>query len=58
MRRTKKRAIPSLPYEPWLIQQLRDPGHAAGYLQAVIEDGDPGAMAVALRHLALAGYKI
>ena len=36
-------AVASLPYEPWLIEQLKDPAEAAAYLEAVIEDGDQAA---------------
>lgn len=53
--RNKSRAVPaSVAYEPWLIKQLRDPAHAAAYLEAVIEDGDQGAIMVALRQVAKA----
>lgn len=66
MPRTKKRTLgsnsravaPSLPYEPWLIEQLKDPDEAADYLEAVIEDGDPDAIVIALRQLARAGHKV
>lgn len=47
-------AEPSLPYEEWLVEQLKDPAEAAGYLEAVIEEGNPGALMLALRHVALA----
>ena len=51
----KSRAVPaSVAYEPWLIGQLRDPAHAAGYLEAVLEDGDQGAIMLALRQIAQA----
>ena len=54
-RRSRSRAVPaSVPYEPWLIRQLKDPAHAAGYLEAVIDDGDQGAIMVALRQIARA----
>ena len=54
-RRARARvAAPSVPYEPWLIEQLKDPVEAAGYLEAVLEDGDQGAIMVALRQVALA----
>ncbi|MDA8108502.1 MAG: putative addiction module antidote protein [Betaproteobacteria bacterium] len=43
-----------MPYEPWLIDQLKDPAHAAGYLEAVLEDGDQGAILLALRQIAQA----
>jgi len=53
--RGKSRGVqPSVPYEPWLIKQLRDPEHAAAYLEAVIEDGDQGAIMIALRDIAKA----
>ena len=45
---------PSLPYEPWLIERLRDPLEAAAYLEAVIEDGDPETLMLALRQVAQA----
>ena len=45
---------PSLPYEPWLIEQLKDPAEAAAYLEAAIEDGDQGAIMIALRDVAKA----
>jgi probable addiction module antidote protein len=43
-----------LPYEPWLIEQLKDPAEAAAYLEAAIEDGDQGAIMVAMRDIAQA----
>jgi probable addiction module antidote protein len=53
--RGKSRGVqPSVPYEPWLIKQLRDPEHAAAYLEAVIADGDQGAIMIALRDIAKA----
>lgn len=53
--RTKGRAVPaSVPYEPWLIERLKDPAHAAAYLEAVIEDGDQSAIMLALRQVAQA----
>ena len=51
----KRRAIaPSLPYEPWLLGRLKDPLEAAAYLEAVIEDGDPETLMLALRQVAQA----
>ena len=44
----------SVAYEPLLIEQLKDPVEAAAYLEAVIEDGDQGAIMVALRQVAQA----
>jgi probable addiction module antidote protein len=59
--RTTKRAPPkasraaaSVAYEPWLIEQLKDPKEAAAYLEAVIEEEDQAAMMLALRQVALA----
>ena len=47
-------AIASLPYEPWLIERLKDPAEAAAYLEAVIEDDDQAALMLALRQVAQA----
>ena len=53
--RKRSRAVAaSLPYEGWLIQQLKDPAEAAAYLEAVIEDGDQAAIMLALRQVAQA----
>lgn len=48
------RAAPSLPYENWLVARLKDPAEAAAYLEAVIEEGDQGALMIALRQIARA----
>lgn len=48
----RSRAAPSLPYEGWLIEQLKDPAEAAAYLEAVLEDGDQAAIMLALRQVA------
>jgi len=53
-RRRKPDAEPSLPYEDWLVEQLKDPAEAAAYLEAVIEQGDQKAVMVALRQVAMA----
>jgi probable addiction module antidote protein len=50
----RSRAAPSLPYEGWLIEQLKDPAEAAAYLEAVLEDGNQAAIMLALRHVAQA----
>ena len=50
----KGRAAPSLPYEGWLIGQLKDPAEAAAYLEAVLEDGDQAAIMLAIRQVAQA----
>lgn len=53
-RRKRRGAAPSLPYEGWLIEQLKNPGEAAAYLEAVIEEGDQAAVMLALRQVAQA----
>lgn len=45
---------PSLPYEPWLVEQLKNPADAAAYLEAAIEDGDQAVIMIALRDIAKA----
>ncbi len=50
----KRRAAPSLPYEGWLIEQLKDPVEAAAYLEAVFDDGDQAAIMLAIRQVAQA----
>ena len=50
--RKRRRMAPSLPYESLLIRQLKDPSEAAAYLEAVIEEGDPAALMLALRQVA------
>ena len=47
-----------MPYEDWLIEQLKEADHAAAYLEAVTEDGDPAAIALAWRQLARAGHSL
>jgi probable addiction module antidote protein len=46
--------VASVPYEPWLIEQLKNPAEAAAHLEAVIEDGDQAALMLALRQVAQA----
>ena len=50
----RKGAAPSVAYEPWLIEQLKDSAEAAAYLEAVLEDGDQSAIMLALRQVAQA----
>jgi len=47
-------AAPSLPYEDWLVESLKDPKEAAAYLEAAIADGDQAVLMLALRHVAQA----
>jgi len=54
VRRKSRVAAPSLPYEDWLLEQLKNPAEAAAYLEAVIEDGDQAAIMLALRQVAQA----
>ena len=44
----------SLPYEDWLLEQLKNPVEAAAYLEAAIDEGDQAAIMLALRHVAQA----
>lgn len=53
-RKRSRAAAASLAYEPWLIEQLKDPAEAAAYLEAVIEEGDQAALMLALRQVAQA----
>lgn len=53
-RSPKAAAEPSLPFEDWLVEQLKDPSEAAAYLEAAIEQGHEGALMLALRHVAMA----
>lgn len=53
-RKGSRAVAPSVPYEPWLIEQLKDPADAAAYLEAVIEEGDQAALMLALRQVAQA----
>lgn len=53
-RKARRAAAPSLPYEGWLIERLRNPAEAAAYLETVIEEGDQAAIMLALRQVALA----
>ena len=53
-RASRKSAAPSLPYEDWLIERLKNPREAAAYLEAAIEDGDQAVLMLALRQVAQA----
>ena len=54
VRRKSRAAAPSLPYEDWLIESLKDRKEAAAYLEAAIENGDQAVLMLALRHVAQA----
>jgi DNA-binding phage protein len=47
---------PSLPYEDWLIERLKDPAEASAYLEAVIHEGGQVAILLALRQVAQARH--
>lgn len=47
----KKKDVLTKPYSESLLKRLVDPEYAAGYLNAVIEEGDPAALLVALRYV-------
>ena len=53
-RKAGRAAAPSLPYEDWLIERLKDPAEAAAYLEAVIQERDQAALMLALRQVARA----
>ncbi|MEK6212158.1 MAG: addiction module antidote protein [Pseudomonadota bacterium] len=53
-RASRKSTAPSLPYEDWLIERLKNPREAAAYLEAAIEDGDQAVLMLALRQVAQA----
>ena len=53
-RKRSRVAAPSLRYEDWLIEQLKDPAEAAAYLETVIEEGNQAAIMLALRQVAQA----
>jgi len=42
----------SVSYQKYLVESLKDSKEAAAYLDAVLEDGDPQLLLVALRNLA------
>lgn len=50
----KRPAAPSLPFEGWLTEQLKDPAEAAAYLEAILEEGNQAAIMLALRQVAQA----
>lgn len=39
-------------YHDWLVESLKDPEEAAGYLSVALEDGDPDVFLLALRNVA------
>ena len=41
-----------MPYEPFLLERLKDVSKAAAYLEAVLEEGDQAAIMLALRQVA------
>jgi probable addiction module antidote protein len=45
---------PSVSYDDWLAQRLKNPAEAAAYLEAVIAEGDQSAVMLALRQVAQA----
>jgi probable addiction module antidote protein len=52
-RNTKAGAAPrSIPWKPYLIDSLKNPKAAEGYLNAALDDDDPGVFLLALRDVA------
>jgi DNA-binding phage protein len=54
-RKGSRVAAPSLRYEDWLIEQLKNPAEAAAYLETVLEEGDQAAIMLALRQVSKSG---
>lgn len=54
LRKGRREAAPSVSYEAWLIERLKNSAEAAAYLEAVIEDGDQATLMLALRQVAQA----
>jgi len=51
-RSTKAGGPRSIPWEPYLIDSLKNPKEAEGYLNAALEDDDPRVFLLALRDVA------
>ena len=45
----------SVSYDEYLIERLKDPKQAEGYLKTALEDNDPPVFLLALRHVNLTG---
>jgi probable addiction module antidote protein len=50
----KKKYPPAVPYTKGLYEDLRDPGEAARYLNAALEDGDPDVILLTMHDIAKA----
>ena len=50
-KRARIGAAPSVPYESYLLEQLKDPEAAAAYIEAAIDEGDQAVLMLALRHV-------
>ena len=53
-KRTYRAAHPTLPYEDWLVGQLKDPEEAGAYIEAATAERDQPAITLALRQVAQA----
>ncbi len=51
-KKTGKRQNLTISYRAYLLDSLRDPQEATGYLNAVLAEGDPAAFTLALRDVA------
>ena len=47
-----RKAAPSVPHKPYLLNWLKDAGNAAAYIDAAIEEGDEAGLKQALRNVA------
>jgi probable addiction module antidote protein len=54
MKRARKAAPAAAPHEEWLLDQLKDAGFAAEYLNAALAEGDQAGFMLALRDVARA----
>jgi probable addiction module antidote protein len=54
MKRERRAAPAAVPHEDWLLEQLKDAGFAADYLNAALDEGDQAAFMLALRDVARA----
>lgn len=52
MTNSQASALSGVSYHEDLLERLRDPEYAAGYLNAVLEEGDEAAFQLALRDVA------
>jgi probable addiction module antidote protein len=52
--RARRSATPTASVDNWITGWLKDPRQAAAYLEAALDEGDPGVLLLALRQVAQA----